>query len=187
MSSPNYRRVSSAEATAMEQEHANANTSTASSSNSSRGGGNSRRSLSERFSDKLWALGWVTVAALTAYATNFWTVILLLEDETSLAASMTQHFPNRSLLQVVALLFGIQTILVLYLTVYLPRVKGLTDSSAWEVYCPRVIPFMTVTGIVAGLLLIRATWPVWGFLSPLILGVQAMGCLFALHFLPWPF
>jgi hypothetical protein len=140
----------------------------------------------------------VTVAILTAYATNFWSVVLLLqevavsEDEasdskTTTAAAATQLLPNRSLLQIVGLLFGIQTILVLYLTVYLPRVKGLTDSSAWEVYCPRIIPVMTVTGIVAIMLLIRAVWPVWGFLAPLILGIEAMGCLFALHFVPWPF
>jgi hypothetical protein len=140
----------------------------------------------------------VTVAILTAYATNFWSVVLLLqevavsEDEasdskTTTAAATTQLLPNRSLLQIVGLLFGIQTILVLYLTVYLPRVKGLTDSSAWEVYCPRIIPVMTVTGIVAVMLLIRAVWPVWGFLAPLILGIEAMGCLFALHFVPWPF
>jgi hypothetical protein len=139
----------------------------------------------------------VTVAILTAYATNFWSVVLLLqevavsEDEASdsktTTAASTQLLPNRSLLQIVGLLFGIQTILVLYLTVYLPRVKGLTDSSAWEVYCPRIIPVMTVTGIVAIMLLIRAVWPVWGFLAPLILGIEAMGCLFALHFVPWPF
>jgi hypothetical protein len=140
----------------------------------------------------------VTVAILTAYATNFWSVVLLLQEvassddeasdsKTTTAAATTQLLPNRSLLQIVGLLFGIQTILVLYLTVYLPRVKGLTDSSAWEVYCPRIIPVMTVTGIVAIMLLIRAVWPVWGFLAPLILGIEAMGCLFALHFVPWPF
>lgn len=136
----------------------------------------------------------MTVAAITAYYTNFWSVVLLLqdaEDESSKDATQTTTLqlllPNRSLLLTVALLLGIQTILVLYLTVYLPRVKGLTDSSAWEVYCPRVIPVMTVTGIVSILLLIRAVWPVWGFLAPLILGIQAMGCLFALHFVPWPF
>lgn len=45
---------------------------------------------------------------------------------------------------------------------------------------------MVATGIACGLLLIRATWPAWGFLAPLILGVQAFGALFALHFVPLP-
>jgi hypothetical protein len=191
--SSNYRRVSSAETAAVTEDSgtaaAAAAAAAASSTSTSRSG--SRQSLSDRVGDKLWAAGWVTVAIITAYATDFWAVVLLLQDASSSDPSSqtttTLLYPNRSLLQVVALLFGIQTILVLYLTVYLPRVKGLTDSSAWEVYCPRVIPFMTATGITAGLLLIRATWPVWGFLAPLILGVQAMGCLFALHFLPWHF
>jgi hypothetical protein len=183
----NYRRVSSTEAAAE-----GGAASVASSSSSSHG---SRRSLSERLGDKLWGIGWVTAAILTAYATNFWSVVLLLQDavessgESSNESSKTipQLLPNRSLLQIVGLLLGIQTILVLYLTVYLPRVKGLTDSSAWEVYCPRVIPVMTATGIIAIMLLIRAVWPVWGFLAPLILGIEAMGCLFGLHFVPWPF
>jgi hypothetical protein len=194
MSASNYRRVSSAESQSAE--------ATASNSLSSSSHGGSRRSLSERVGDKLWAVGWVTVAILTAYATNFWSVVLLLQEEEAAAAAAaaaddetskttttpaTLLLPNKSLLQIVALLFGIQTILVLYLTVYLPKIKGLTDSSAWEVYCPRVIPCMTVTGITSGLLLMRAVWPVWGFLAPLILGVEAMGCLFALHFVPWPF
>jgi hypothetical protein len=180
----NYRRVNSTEAT-----EGGATASVASSSSSSHG---SRRSLSERVGDKLWGIGWVTAAILTAYATNFWSVVFLLQeavesDEASDSKTIPQLLPNRSLLQIVGLLLGIQTILVLYLTVYLPRVKGLTDSSAWEVYCPRVIPVMTVTGIIAIMLLIRAVWPIWGFLAPLILGIEAMGCLFGLHFVPWPF
>jgi len=34
------------------------------------------------------------------------------------------------------------------------------------------------------LLLLRAVWPVWGFLAPLILSVEGLGLLFALHFVP---
>jgi hypothetical protein len=174
--SSNYRRVSSSAETP--DESASSHGSVAS---TSRG---SHRSLSERVGDKLWAAAWVTMAVITAYWTNFWTVVLALEHEEE---ESSKALPNRSLLQIAALLLGIQTVLVLYLIVYLPRAKGLTDSTAWDVYCPRVIPVMTVTGILVGLILIRATWPVWGFLAPLILGLQAMGCLFAFHFVPWPF
>ena len=90
------------------------------------------------------------------------------------------------LLHVVALLVGIQTVLCLYLTDYLPVYKKL-DSSAWPVYCPRVIPIASGLGAATVLLLIRSCWPVWGMLTPLILGTEFMGCLFALHFVPWPF
>jgi hypothetical protein len=80
---------------------------------------------------------------------------------------------------------GINTILLFYLVVYLPRIKGITDSTAWDVYCPRVVPIMATLGVLIAFMLIRASWPVWGFLAPLILGVEAFGCLFALHFVPW--
>jgi hypothetical protein len=131
-----------------------------------------RRTVQERLLDKLIAAVWVAVACFTAWLTNFFHVVAASEKA------------NRILLQFAAVGFGINTILALYLVVYLPRVKGLTDSSAWEVYCPRVVPIMILTGVVTALLLIRGTWPVWGILSPLILGIEALGCLFALHFVP---
>lgn len=136
---------------------------------------NERRSLSERLTDKFFALVWIFLAVVVAYTSDFFNVLLA--------------FPkaNRGLLQLAAVCVGINTILFLYLTIYLPYVKGLTDSSAWDVYCPRIIPTVTALSVLCGILLIRATWPVWGFLAPLVLGVEALGCLFALHFVPWPF
>jgi hypothetical protein len=35
------------------------------------------------------------------------------------------------------------------------------------------------------LLLVRACFPIWGFITPLILAVIAMGMFFSLHFVPW--
>jgi hypothetical protein len=91
----------------------------------------------------------------------------------------------KPLLYMSFILLGLNTVLLLYLTIYLPRIKGITDSSAWDVYCRHVVPTMTIFGILTGLLLIRSIWPVWGFLSPLILAVEIFGCLYALHFVPW--
>lgn len=91
----------------------------------------------------------------------------------------------KPLLYAAAALLGILTILVLYLVIYLPKIKGVTDSSAWDVVCPKVVPTMTACGLLSFLFLVRATWPVWGFLSPLILGTELFGGLFALHFVPW--
>jgi hypothetical protein len=92
---------------------------------------------------------------------------------------------NRFLLRIAALGFGIVTSLVLYLTVYLPRVKGLkADSAAWGVYCPKVIPTVTAGAILTFLIALRGTWPVWGYLSPLIYGTQLMGAVMSLHFVP---
>jgi hypothetical protein len=144
------------------------------------------RSFQEKITDKAVAAAWVLVAVATAYWTDTVSVLVLRQADSESSATATAA-AVRGLLQIVAVGFGINTVLVAYLTVYLPYVKGLTDSSAWPVYCPRVIPTMTLTGVLTALLLIRAVWPVWGFLSPLILGIQAMGCLFSLHFIPvWP-
>mmetsp|Transcript_10204 Transcript_10204/g.30143 ORF Transcript_10204/g.30143 Transcript_10204/m.30143 type:complete len:196 (-) Transcript_10204:148-735(-) len=82
-------------------------------------------------------------------------------------------------------LLGINAVLTLYLAVYLPRIVGIKDCTAWEAYCPRVIPTITVLGILCGFLLVRSLWPVWGVLTPLVLGVESLGALFSLHFIPW--
>ena len=133
------------------------------------------RSLSERVQDKVIALAWVITAWMVSWFSKTWGVL----------RHPVQAGANPSLLQIVALLLGINTVLMMYLTVYLPKFKGLTDSSAWEVYCPAVIPTMTGLGILAFILAIRALWPVWGFLAPLILSIQCLGLLFFLHFVPY--
>ena len=115
---------------------------------------------------------WVTLALVVSRWTSFYTTI------------WSSDKANRGLLRFAFVCLGVNTALFLYLSVYLPRVKGLSNSSAWSVYCPRVIPSMVTIGILTVLIFIRATWPVWGFLAPLILGIQFMGALMLLHFIP---
>ena len=119
------------------------------------------------------AVVWVVTAAIVIKLSN--TPSVFLHDERVI----------RPLLRAALVLIGINTALVLYLAIYLPKIKGIQDSSAWDVYCPRVVPSMALFGVVAAILLVRCTWPVWGFLSPLILGTEALGALFTLHFVPW--
>ena len=107
-----------------------------------------------------------------AYWTSFFSTLFYSEEA------------NRTLLKGAFLCIGLNTVLTGYLLVYLPHVKKLRDSSAWSVYCPRVIPIMILSGVICALLLIRGTWPVWGFFAPLVLGVEAMGFLFSTHFVP---
>lgn len=118
-------------------------------------------------------VAWVATASIVIKLSN--TPSVFLSDERVI----------RPLLHAALVLVGINTLLVLYLAIYLPKIKGIQDSSGWDVYCPRVVPSMTIFGAVAAILLIRCTWPVWGVLSPLILGAEALGALFALHFVPW--
>lgn len=121
----------------------------------------------------LLLVAWIVLAVVVARWSTFFSVIWRSEEA------------NRFLLRIAALGFGIVTSLVLYLTVYLPRVKGLkADSAAWGVYCPKVIPTVTAVFILTYLIALRGTWPVWGYLSPLIYGTQLMGAVMALHFVP---
>ncbi|KAL7526117.1 hypothetical protein ACHAXR_001324 [Thalassiosira sp. AJA248-18] len=139
------------------------------------------RSRSERISDKLHALVWVLVAyAIASYTHLFHTVF-------------TDERIIRPIFHASIVLFSINFVLTLYLTVYLPFKFPVTpihktpasSPKFWEVYCPRVIPTMTACGIIGSFLLVRACYPVWGFLTPFILGVVALGMFFSLHFIPW--
>jgi hypothetical protein len=116
---------------------------------------------------------WISIALFTVDHTDTIHVILSSEE------------PIRPLLHIAITQITINTILLLYLGVYLPKIKGLKDTEAWSVYCPRVIPFMTLNGLICIFTLIRSLWPVWGFLTPFILGVESLGLLFSTHFVPW--
>ena len=150
-----------------------------------------RRTTTEQITDKCVAVIWVVVAALVFHYTNSAHVYSLTTTTTPTTTpndtpnATTTGSANVILLQLVAIGLGINTVLFLYLLLYLPYVKGLPcDSSAWEVYCPRVIPTMTLVGLCVAIVLIRATYPVWGFLAPLIIGIEALGVLYATHFIP---
>ena len=134
--------------------------------------GTSTRSRAERIEDKCIALGWVIVAILLARWTDFFGI--LWKDDRL----------NRGLLKVSFVGSLVVVAQFLYLTVYLPKVKGLSDPSVWGVYCPKVLPTMCITGILSYFVLIRALWPLWGFMAPLISGTEIMGMLMALHFVP---
>lgn len=132
------------------------------------------RSRGERLEDKCVAFGWVIVASLLARYTDFFSIIWKDDDDRL----------NRTLLRVAFGGFTTVVALFLYLTLYLPKIKGLSDPSVWGVYCPKVLPIMGVTGFVTYLVFVRALWPLWGFLAPLISGTEIMGILMAFHFIP---
>mmetsp|Transcript_15789 Transcript_15789/g.28544 ORF Transcript_15789/g.28544 Transcript_15789/m.28544 type:complete len:179 (-) Transcript_15789:352-888(-) len=139
------------------------------------------RSQSERISDKLHALAWVLVAyAVASYTRLFHTIF-------------TDDRIIRPTLHLSIVIFAVNVVLTLYLTVFLPFKFPVTPTHKtpasspefWGVYCPRVIPIMTACGVIGSFLLVRACYPVWGFLTPFILGVVALGMFFSLHFIPW--
>ncbi|KAL7441275.1 hypothetical protein ACHAXH_005347 [Discostella pseudostelligera] len=140
-----------------------------------------RRTRSERISDKLAALAWVVAAIITAHYTNLFPA--LYSDTTRVI---------RPLLHLSLLLFGINTLLIIYLTIYLPykfptsklHIVHASTPAFWEAYCPNVIPIMTGCGVLGMIVLVRAVYPVYGMASPLVLGVVGLGMFFGLHFIP---
>jgi len=130
------------------------------------------RSRAERLQDKCVSLVWVVAAYFLARWTNFYTTL------------WSSDQLNRVLLRIAFMGFGIAVAMILYLTLYLPKVKGLSDSSAWSVYCPKVIPTIGVISIVTYLIFLRALWPVWGFLAPVISGTELMAMVMATNFIP---
>lgn len=167
-----------------QQQQLSSTSTTASTSVSSNNNTNTlpHRTTTERIMDKCYAAIWVVVASLVFHYTDSAHVYLLTNDST--AENHQKPTANVLLLQCVMIGLGINTVLFVYLLIYLPYVKGLRDSTAWDVYCPRVIPCMTLIGLGIFILLIRATYPIWGFLAPIIIGIEAMGALFACHFIP---
>lgn len=116
---------------------------------------------------------WLGASGSIAYVSDFVNVISLQNDKV-----------NRPIFYAGVSLLGINTALTIYLVLYLPRILKI-DHTGWSAYCPRVIPTMTGVGIASFFLLTRATWPVWGFFTPLILGIISLGTVFSLHFIPW--
>eukprot|EP00529_Nitzschia_sp_RCC80_P002029 CAMPEP_0113466118 /NCGR_PEP_ID=MMETSP0014_2-20120614/14101_1 /TAXON_ID=2857 /ORGANISM="Nitzschia sp." /LENGTH=240 /DNA_ID=CAMNT_0000358319 /DNA_START=826 /DNA_END=1548 /DNA_ORIENTATION=- /assembly_acc=CAM_ASM_000159 len=163
------------------------------------------RSRTERLQDKGVAVCWVVLAYFVARWSKFFSYVLwgITSTATTATASSSGESDNSSsdpppsaaavidvniiILRLALIGFGIVTLLGLYLTVYLPRFKGLAlkDSSGWApVYCPNVIPSMSVTFLISVLLLIRSVWPVYGFLAPFIVSSQFMALLMSTHLLP---
>ena len=139
-----------------------------------------RRPLSERVSEKCIAGIWVVTGLFIGYGTNFWNVVVRPERTNA----------NIILIQLGSIGLGMNTIFILYLIQYLPNYskhKIQVDYNVWNVYCPKMIPIITVVGVVTFLLYVRGTYPVWGFLSPFILCIVSIGILNILHFIPSSF
>lgn len=122
---------------------------------------------------------WMIAAYLVAKWSGFYSVLW-----GGVVAEEGDNDVQRTLFHIAMLGFAVVIALLLYLTVYLPKVKGLSDSSAWPVYCPKVLPTMGVVGIVSYLIFLRSLWPVWGFLAPLISGFQVMAMVMSTQWIP---
>ena len=127
----------------------------------------------DRITAKLHALVWVVLSISIILYTNL------------LNVAYSDERVNRYSLNFAVVCFVANMGIVLYLTLYLPLVLKVT--APWEIYCPHLIPISTVLGLLVVFLLVVAFYPIYGMLTPLIIGILLMGFLFSSHFLPWPF
>ena len=128
-----------------------------------------RKKTIESIQTKIWAIVWTAAMLAVIYFTDFFLVLL------------TSDRVNRTWFNVSMLCWGIDISCMMYLAVYLPW-KGI--DLEWNVYCPRVIPVATGAMVLGSFTLMMSTWPVWGFMTPFILGIIGVGCLMSLHFIP---
>mmetsp|Transcript_33065 Transcript_33065/g.43555 ORF Transcript_33065/g.43555 Transcript_33065/m.43555 type:complete len:91 (+) Transcript_33065:379-651(+) len=49
---------------------------------------------------------------------------------------------------------------------------------------PNLIPIMTIAGATIFFSIVAATWPVWGFLTPIYMIINFFGASFSMVFLP---
>jgi hypothetical protein len=136
--------------------------------------------IQEKISDKLHAILFISLS----YA------VIQYTDTVSIVFTSTQII--RPLLYIAVVLMTINMILFLYLGVYIPKIKGIdtdkfgkTNGELWSTYCPRVIPIMTLNGVLCSIVMTRCFWPVWGFFTPIILGIEFFGLIFVSQFIPW--
>mmetsp|Transcript_44427 Transcript_44427/g.114966 ORF Transcript_44427/g.114966 Transcript_44427/m.114966 type:complete len:188 (-) Transcript_44427:117-680(-) len=77
---------------------------------------------------------------------------------------------------------GVNVAIFLYLAVWLNVVRGVAGE--WEEAAPMAIPIGTCAGLIACFAFMVALWPIWSFLTPILLFVLFMGFIMSAHF--WP-
>ncbi|ORX92308.1 hypothetical protein K493DRAFT_408899 [Basidiobolus meristosporus CBS 931.73] len=74
--------------------------------------------------------------------------------------------------------FGLSVLIFVYVAVYLPYIAGTpVDMKNWRITIPRHVQASTFSGVVSYFSFTIACWPIWGFMSPLIVFVEAIGFL----------
>lgn len=129
-----------------------------------------REERAEYYSTKMHAAIWVIAAGFAGYYSDFINVC---------AKSKTV---NRFWFNLGLFFFTVATVLVLYMAIWVPRVMKVKWDP--EVYNPRMLPITGAACFLCGLFLICGLWPVYGFLTPGLLGLLWMGAIMSAHFLP---
>ena len=94
----------------------------------------SKSTPAEFISTKIHAAGWIIVASALIYFLEM--IPVMLHDK-----RVARLYFNIGLV-----CFVINTVITLYLAIWLPRV--MKNTLEWSVYCPRMIPVATALGVI---------------------------------------
>uniref|UniRef100_A0A7S2RNV8 Transmembrane protein n=1 Tax=Mucochytrium quahogii TaxID=96639 RepID=A0A7S2RNV8_9STRA len=129
-----------------------------------------RSARAEEYAVKMHAFLWVVAAGAAVYYTEFIKVCREGKDV------------HRIWFNIGLALFVVATVLVLYMAIYVPRVKKCNLDPA--VYSPKMLPFTAVCSVLSGICFVIGLWPVYGLFTPAMLGLLWIGGLMSAHFLP---
>jgi hypothetical protein len=125
---------------------------------------------------------WISAAVYVVYKTNFFRQVFESDNV------------NRFFLDLAFTGIGLNISIMLYMTVYLPYIAHI--DADLEQYCPRLIPVITLSGVLSFLLYyfkvkvyfsysgIMGLWPLFGLLTPVYMFILFMGYTMVLLFLP---
>lgn len=130
-----------------------------------------RKKMFDNITNKFWAAVWVAAAVATAYYTDYFRVLL------------SSSKVDRTWFSISLVLYSILGVLIFYMGVYLPR-KFFPDVQP-QVVAPRAVYTASACMVLGSITLVVACWGVWGFLTPIILGIIGMGFLMSMHFVPY--
>ena len=103
-----------------------------------------RSAMAAKVSDKIHAAFWVGLGIFTIVQSSL--IPTMLNDPTV----------HRLFFNLAVICFTINCVLLGYLAVYLPCMRVTTP---WDIYCPRVIPTVTIIFLVGGGCMMKALWP----------------------------
>ena len=133
-----------------------------------------RKQLAETVAQKMGAILWIIASAVVIYFTDFFKV--LGESEKV----------NRFWLNLAFVCLGVDIVIAIYLIWILPcfTPKVLGKELDWNISAPRAVPTAAAFGVIMTIAMNIGLWPVFGFLTPFILGINFLGFLMTMHFIP---
>jgi len=126
---------------------------------------------------KLNALLWIIVACAIAWFVHLPDIVVHGHPPDKPHRQLNRFFFNVGLAG-----FSFWLCMAAYLILWLKYAKRIEVE--WEEYSPRAIPIATASAVGSLISVVVAFWPIWGFLTPVIVFFLFLGLLNLAHFVP---